>query len=99
MPKKKKKAQSEDEGTRVPWSPSLETDETLGSDQLIPTDTGEKPAIEEEATAKKPTDMVKVKVLAGTLGWSGGYYEKGEIFTISREDLKRFGSQYYQIIK
>lgn len=59
----------------------------------------EEPVIAEAPKKPKSSGMVKVKVLAGTLGWSEGYYEKGEIFEISKKDLKRFDPRYYEIIE
>ncbi|MDH5786985.1 MAG: hypothetical protein OEZ40_01655 [Candidatus Bathyarchaeota archaeon] len=57
------------------------------------------PPADEELKKTLKKGFVKVKVLAGTLSCSEGTYEKGEIFEISKEDLKSVGPQYYQIIE
>jgi hypothetical protein len=59
----------------------------------------EKREVEPKKTPKrKETDMVKVKVLIGTLSSVDGTYEKGETFEIAKKELAKFDSRYYQIL-
>lgn len=50
--------------------------------------------VQETAVAKEveATDTVKVKVVAGTLKWEGGTFEKDEVFECSAERALTFGN-------
>lgn len=46
----------------------------------------------------KPTDIVKVQVLVGTLEWEEGKYSKGDIFETTRERAERFSPTSVKIL-
>jgi len=43
-----------------------------------------------EAPVEKDTDPVKLKVKVGTLGFEGGVFQRGEVFTVTRARAKLF---------
>ena len=50
---------------------------------------GVKPPVKKDKV-KKPSDIVKVKVIIGTLKYEKGTFQKGDIFTETRERAERF---------
>jgi hypothetical protein len=54
---------------------------------MVATDEAPKTA---EAPVEKDTDLVKLKVTVGTLGFEGGIFQRGETFTVTRARAKLF---------
>jgi len=53
----------------------------------------------EKRTPSEAKDMVKVKVLVGTLQFEDGVFSKGSIITVSKDRLKQFDPRDIQILK
>lgn len=52
----------------------------------------------EEKVETKPSDIVKVEVLIGTLKWEEGNFSKGDVFETTRERAERFSSTSVKIL-
>ena len=93
--KRQRKKKIEEPVFRSPAEPEVEVK------PIVPTEpeVEEKPIIAESSKKPKPSDIVKVKVLVGTLSYEGGTYEKGETFTVARKRLEGFDSRFFQIVQ
>lgn len=57
-----------------------------------------KPVVAESAKEAKPSDMVKVKVLVGSLRYEAGTFQKGDVFETSRKQAKQFDPKDVQLL-
>jgi hypothetical protein len=55
--------------------------------------------VEEPVVAETPEDIVRVKVLFGTVGYGdGNWYEKGDVFETTRRQAGELDQKFIQIL-
>lgn len=98
MPKKKKSVKKPVEETPV----NLDVEPLTASDEPVydVVREGFRKPVSEEPIAQEPlpTDIVKVKVLVGSLHYEGGTYEKGDVFEETRARLKLFDQRDIEVV-
>lgn len=105
--RKKKVEEPVVEETEEPVEEKEETAETTTEEQTPykdkvdfgePFEVAKEISIEKTLSKPKKGDMVKVKVLVGTLQWEEGTYSKGDVFETTRERAERFSSTSVEIL-
>lgn len=111
MPRKKtKKKKVESEPTKEEYTPDEDLTDRMASDETevelqigVPSATAEESPKEEPKAEPKPTDIVRVQVVFGSVTIDTGeekspQYTKGEVFTVSRKRAETIDPRFVKIL-
>jgi len=90
MTKKKKVPEKEEVIPEAPASPDTSTDEPQSA-AFEPENLGEN-------AAKEPSDLVKCRVVTGSIIFEQGRLERGSVFTVTRERAALFEKNDVEIL-
>jgi len=80
--------------------PTVETKPVTVVEQVLPEEASS-PVVEEAPAEPKPelpTDILKVQVVCGSLGYDEYKYEKGDVFEETRERLSRLSQKHLKYL-